>query len=162
MHPLLVLLFQAVPHSFFFRQPFVLHYSLKPPEVLCFLVGTMDFEAQEGMHVTMALFLDLTICRVALSSPLCCSFLYPAAARKADMDDVQKMFTMLSSHCFDHCVTNFRDRVLSTKEIKCVNTCGDKYTKVLARAGQRFAEELWASAPEARKAAEALQAGEHR
>jgi import inner membrane translocase subunit TIM9 len=74
---------------------------------------------------------------------------FVAALEDMHLRDTQRMYNGLTLRCFDTCVNSFRTRKLDAKEVKCINTCCDKYASHMQRASQRFAEQNQAAQQQA-------------
>jgi len=54
--------------------------------------------------------------------------------------DSLRMYNSLVERCFGDCVSDFTTSSLNSKEEGCLNRCCDKFFKLSARVGLRFAE----------------------
>lgn len=52
-----------------------------------------------------------------------------------------KMYSNLVQNCFEHCVTGFESKSLTSREESCVMRCVDKHMKGSQRLGDRFQEQ---------------------
>lgn len=61
--------------------------------------------------------------------------------QELQIQDSMRLYNDLVATCFNNCVDSFRSSKLEGKEEACVTKCAQKFLKLAARAGQRFAEQ---------------------
>jgi import inner membrane translocase subunit TIM9 len=64
-----------------------------------------------------------------------------AVMQELQIQDSMRLYNELVYLCFNNCVDSFRSSKLEGKEEACVLKCAQKFLKLAARAGQRFAEQ---------------------
>jgi import inner membrane translocase subunit TIM9 len=64
-----------------------------------------------------------------------------AVLQELQIQDSMRLYNELVYLCFNNCVDSFRSSKLEAKEEACVTKCAQKFLKLAARAGQRFAEQ---------------------
>eukprot|EP00871_Galdieria_phlegrea_P002352 jgi/Galph1/3117/GphlegSOOS_G1787.1 len=63
-----------------------------------------------------------------------------AVMQDLQIQDSLRLYNELVQRCFGECVESFRSKKLDGKEEACVTKCAQKFLKMAARVGQRFAE----------------------
>lgn len=64
-----------------------------------------------------------------------------AVMQDLQIQDSLRLYNELVQRCFGECVETFRSKKLDGKEEACVTKCAQKFVKMAARVGQRFAEQ---------------------